>query len=379
MNQIQYKNTTTVPKTQISINKPYIDSLRLYIPFNKCKILDPKLTSRIQKVYEDETIPDSLALHSTTPPQPIQIQTKDGINTYISLDHIGKERFIVVLCSAKILRKNYFHGITKHTVKTLYNFFINEKIFYCKYKTFLKSKPTDIDFSFNRKVKSKKSFHNIIQDIIYQSGKNAEYLRHFNKSTNQGLEFSSRKSKFSVTKPHITFYNKNLELKHKSNIFYYANIEGLPIQNLIRCEFNLKNDAHKKHVWSKDILPVFDNLYELLNIPEASVLKFMQHSLNQYITKTTRKKRTDLTPHQHQVYTIIEILTNQGLTLGAIHNQLNDTFRTLKLETQRKAIRRLRKETEYLHELFLKSNTKNIAKNKQNIETENFLNFISQN
>jgi hypothetical protein len=379
MNQIQYKNTITVPHAQISINKPYIDSLRLYIPFNKCKILDPKLTSRIQKIYEDESIPDQFALHSTIKPPPIPIQTKDGINTYISLDNIGKERFIVVLCSAKILRKNYFQGITKHTVKTLYNFFINEKIFYCKYKTFLKSKPTDIDFSFNRKVKSKKSFHNIIEDIKLQSGKNAEYLKHFNKPTNQGLEFSNRKSKFSVTKPHITFYNKNLELKHKSNIFYYANIEGLPVQNLIRCEFNLKNDAHKKHVWAKDILPVFDNLYELLNIPEASVLKFMQHSLNQYITKTIRKKRTDLTPHQHQVYIIIDHLVTKGYTLGSIHKELNDTYRTLVKKSQTNAIRRMRKETEMLHQLYINSNTKNMAKNNQNIETENFLNFINQN
>jgi hypothetical protein len=371
---MKYKNT--ISGNNIQLNKPYIDSLRLYIPYNKCKILDPKLTSRIQKVFEDDNIPDEQALHSTTAPEPYKINTKCGINSYVSITKIFSKPYVTLLISAKLLKKLYFLGITKHTIKIAYDFFMQQNIFHCTYKTFITSQPTDIDFAFNRYVQSREAFYQVIKELIRQSAENSEYLKHYNKSNNQGLEFSKRKSKFSIHRPHITFYNKEIELKHKSNKFYYNHVEHLPINNLIRCEFNLKNTAHKDFIFKKKILPPFETLYELLNIPEASVHDFMVFSLNQYITKKTYKKRTDLTPADHQLYTAIQYLVHQGYTLGKIHNLLNDSYSVLNKSNQQKAIYRLRKKTETLYNLLLKNDPKMALKTDENTHVQDFISYL---
>jgi hypothetical protein len=370
------KNTTFNPN--IPINTPLIDSFTLRIPFDKCKIIDARLTSYTLKIYE-QTGEISKDLEG---PKPIRITTPEGITLRIGLAHIPIKNqrktldFITLTVTTKLLKQHYFKGINLNTIKIIYDHFISLKVFKCTYKTFLNSQISDIDINVNRYVTNYQTFRHIITDLNRSANEKQRYFNIFKKADNTGVDINTR-YKATPSLPYIKLYHKQIELETKSLPFNLAYLQDHNIENLIRVEMTIKNHTHKKYLVRKGIITEYETLYDFLNIPQEQLLQFLQHSIQCYTEKKVHIKSTELSSKEQLLYKTINYMRSKGETLTSIMHILKSTYYHKNIQTQK---RMRRKHNTQIRDIYL-----NIKKQldisqlhrAENKEVNDFFNYLN--
>jgi hypothetical protein len=348
---------TNVQKNIIPLNKAIIDSLSLKIKLSDVIVLDERLTSSTAIYYESlDAVDDELK-----PPQPI-IFTKNGITVrfkkvsipiYEKLEEKVSTDFVDLTMSAKLLRENYFQGISKNTVEFLYNAFIDFGVFTCEYDTFLNAMVTDIDIAINRHCPTPVQFSSVLDCLYEQTGELKKHLKKFNdkQSTNLGLNFNQR----SFAKPSLPFvklYHKELELKHKSSDFFDNYLQHLQseIQGLTRIEATIKNYDHKRRLAKYEVLPMFRTLNELLEIEETKLYDFVCFCIGSYVNKQARLKSPNLSPNDHLIFELMQNCIRKGYDFEMLYS-IADTFKGSTPESGEVAKTRMRKKITELYQL----------------------------
>jgi len=303
----------------IATNKALTDSLSLKIPFKECDILDERLTSYTCIYYESLNEIDC-ELH---PPKPIII-SQNGITIRISLAEIPiynadtqqkvNVKFINLTLSAKLLKHRYFEGITAENLHLLYEEFMRFEVFECSYKVFKSGYISDIDVCTNRYVSSPATFHDILKELVSQSGTKEKYSHLISQNENLGLTFNKR----AFAKPSLPFiklYFKHWELLSKSAEFFntylykdYAN----QIKNLTRVECTIKNYEHKRRLDKFGIFPMFKTLEEYLKIPQRDLYRFICFSVGAYVETKSRLKAPNLSPTEHVIFELLQNCVIKG-------------------------------------------------------------------
>ena len=293
------------------LDKPKRDSLRLLIPMHLIEVNNnhPEFLRNIITTNSDgevlsEKIQKSYRLHSN--PSSCHYQRCNVINNGVSQDTL-KLGF-----SAKTLKGDYFNGINKDNIDDILNFINSEGVIKINKRTLLQSVVVDTDICIDMVLESNTSKDFFSHLHAMSDAKKDTSPNHFTKPTNRGIEWSDRNKvgKGYKTKQYLKFYDKYLELNHKSSVFYEAYLKNNPFINLVenkqvRAETTIKNSAH----WKTYGIEI-KTLQDLLDLNLSECTEIFKRPLNHYLVGNKAIfHKLNLTPTDKKDLMLIDSLT----------------------------------------------------------------------
>ena len=336
--EVTTKNQGCNLSNLINLSYKY-DSLRIYIPLEKVDILDDYFGSLcvitntqtgvtqeekeaiLQKEYRDHTHPN---IRTT-----FKIDKKISFNAVEESYRIGH---LVVFINAKQLQNNYLQGITKDTIKDVYNYIISLGAVYFSYEDFMNARILDIDVC--------KDFicpvgidHNKDRDKLYNAlkeGVDEGKKAIVNKYKQTTLYYNQDRERATLGKPHIKLYDKTAELRgyrddqdnsggkkvrDNSLSFYIEYLAGTAVdqlisQGIIRLEYTLKNAKALDHFG----LTKVRTLQDLINTDSSTLDAACKKMFSKYykdiamIKVTSREELKDLTPDRLIIIDSLEFI-----------------------------------------------------------------------
>ena len=215
-----------------------VDSSRLSIPLSECEVKNTQLTDQITTLKFNEQTGEQIA-SKTKLSEPIVIETKEGTYFKVYLDSQftyvnGKqqaEQYLTILANSKLLKKDYFTGITKDTFKDLYCYVMNTNTFMCSYDSFKNARynDTDICFDFKSEPEDFKKLHkNLKTTMVYVTHDQTEAM---SLGTKIAIMNNGKIEQFDTPK---NIYNK------PSSVFV-ADFVGSPSMNFIKGSLTSNN------------------------------------------------------------------------------------------------------------------------------------------
>ena len=248
----------------IKFKVPKIDSLRLLVPLQDVKVIDTKFLQTFISYCEETSEIDEEATHIKT-----QIfNTLNGIKTRFAIVNLFNEdkalvKYLAIGISSKMLKENYFEGINKNTIQSIFNYINSTGVIEISKETFLNAKAVDVDFCIDFKLKDTtcKEVFKVCYDVTISSKNIKPNL--FTEKTNRGIEWGARDKvhKGYKTKQFLKYYAKLLELKNNSADFFNTYLKDkindktlfadgteyfntITEENLLRIETTIKNPNH---------------------------------------------------------------------------------------------------------------------------------------
>jgi hypothetical protein len=231
---------------------PSIDSLRIRIPLEKVKIVNPSLEhtwiTQKENTGTGEVISDGA---SETRTYKHKSEDKPGIVVeYRFKDQYTKDQdvipFLTLCVTSKILEDRYQEGINSDTIELVYKAIMNQGQVSFGLDDFLKGECTDVDIKKDFKAEKES-----IKDVFRLLKKNGRShieadrgVRSWWKHDNVGLQFNDRETRSFKEAPYIKIYSKELEIVNRSGEFGRTYLEGVDIRDVYRVESTIKNKKH---------------------------------------------------------------------------------------------------------------------------------------
>ena len=316
-----------------------VDSLKLRIPLSKVNILDANLNAHYLTINTDtgEEIENfknsSLAIESKG------IKTRFAIETQ-PIDSLGnKKTYLVILANSKLLKEDYFKGISLDTYKQFYKELMLLKVVYFSLDSLLDAEYTDTDFKTDQYI-SLSNYSKMISVIVQNAKEHKRADRGYklyNKKTNKGIQFSHRDTTSFKENPFLKIYHKETELNNKSREFSINYLEPAEYKNLVRTEFTIKN---KKHIKALGISGnTFKDLLSLTDEFKKNVLQKVVRTHTEHIIKMPKPKANKMTPTQLTYYSAINGFMNFNMSYSKIEDLLVSSIDDAVAKSrQRKAI-----------------------------------------
>jgi hypothetical protein len=285
----------------MKLSNPAIDSLRIYIPLSWVSLTEQgyknlyekrlALTKEeIEKITSGEAFVEDFIKDDESNFKRIAYAPKELASQGISIKMMIVERralpyledkdersfsSLVILINSKLLKEDYFKGITKDTVKKIWEGLQLLGLFSFSFEAFLNSPVVDVDFKVDFENMPQKQFKEVI-----------EYLNKMCKpvliergTKNLGIQYSYRKNaKNYISNPFIKLYHKTTELKYNSDVFAnkFLNLKG---KNIVRIEGTVKNKKHFKSLKLDD-----NTLGEVLDyFDDKKIIKLLSDFLYKYM------------------------------------------------------------------------------------------------
>lgn len=311
-----------------------IDSMKLRLELSSLKAFDQSLkdylyivnesTGDIEKEYKRQS----------------KKYLCNGFSVYASIQEnflVSKDTYsdcLILLINSKQLGSKYFDGITLKTIPLIHDLLRELKILDCSLETFLKGKPTDIDFKkdFELIFDEYQEMIKALKKMTKQSSNRDKGYTHHKGQSNNGISWSVRKSNKYLSSPYTKIYHKGLEMhlngsKGGSNEFREIYLPYLDITNVFRLETTVKN---KKHLESLKLGLKSFSLEELLNLSKASLDKIMSTAFNSHLLprnpSLTFKSKKKMSPSDQQLFSSL---------LAFIHDHEYSLNRAINLMTGR--------------------------------------------
>ena len=295
---------------------PKIDSGKISIQLSKCEILNPSLYDKIVHTKTSATSGEIYKEKETTQGIPFQLDNKED-GTYLriwvepQINYVEgspvSELYISLLINSKHLKNDYFKGITKETLPQLHEYIMSLNLFKCDYDSFRYSRFGDIDICFDFEC-SKPQFE-VLKKNILSSVKDKKDFHSRNTKSNPGLYTpTSRKPRDMATpgKPFIKFYDKELDLEGRSNVFSKRYLTGVDYSNLFRYECNIKNRKHLKRLGLNDV----KTFYNLLDCDLQTICGQM---FKEYFYKPKCVKVGNIKPMERVLIDMINRMIDEGI------------------------------------------------------------------
>lgn len=305
---------------QIKLNDSIeVDSLRLRIPLSRvedCKIQDilnphievSELTGEVGKVKNKGhriRISDTSVIH-------VDIKkVKDSANK-------PPIECLIILINSKHLGANYFQGITKNNLDTIYNELQASGLFKFSRETFLLSRCTDVDLKFDQyltraeRIELVKSFYQSVLPKRTDSVK--AFIPRTENNNEVGLQFNYRE-RATNAKPFVKIYSKGAEAIAKDTQsvdngetpFFdtYFNVKDL--ENICRIECTVKGNSMAKAIGIKSM-----RLGDIMFWTDEVKKVIFQHMLGKYMTiemlkANAKPKQTKITPAEIMYFKLLVI------------------------------------------------------------------------
>ena len=296
-----------------------IDSLRIRIPLSQCQIIDSELNS-IQHLISSST---GEILESKLNTK--RFVSNTGITTTISItkEPISFNHFeihVVILVNSKALQKDYFKGISKITLKQVYEYVISLGVVNFSFQAFKQAQCTDIDVKADiicTDSEMKGTFN-----VLNAGSKEYKQMDRGVKSTwskgNKMIQFNKRQNTDFIRAPFLKIYAKSLELEFNSGEFVLNHLNEIP-KDTWRIEFTIKN---KKHL---NTLNMPNTLGELVECSQEQYEHAYQTSMRAVLNARVKKDRipsTDISPKDIPMINAIIICLDNGSTWNMLKNNL---------------------------------------------------------
>lgn len=341
-----------------------VDSLKIRIPLNLCKVLDSNLTDKYVLVNEatgehDETFFKQNSLLKQSKGISIRFAVEDQMTTFKT-----KETYLTILLPSKALKQRYFEGFTLENISIVYNELMQLNVVSFTLKDFLyRSACTDVDFKRDFITKD-------LETIIKQIGNNSklgqrknEGYRSFNRKDNVGIEYSDRRTTAYRSNPYLKVYHKQLELDCHSTEFANTYLKGINYTDKARVETTVKNKKHFKYLGINDT-----SLHGILSLTEQQKYKILSDSVNKHLEPRTREISTpsEIKPNIMVMYKLIALSMQQGLSYNAIKDVATNGIENKSTKSRK------RKELDEIYLKYIKdTDTDKITK-----ELDTFYDFI---
>ena len=282
----------------IPLGKPKIDSLRIHLPLSEV-IVNQSHSSFMRSITKSNDDGEVLNEHVET--------TYFDETAIVSCSYAVKRPFgvdtLYIGFSAKSLKKNYFRGIDKHTIKQCFQFINNEGLITITKEAFLNALVVDVDFCIDYHLDTKdttiKDVVKVCKDLTIPSKNINVYTKR--EDTNCGIWWGNRSKvgKAFYSKQFLKYYAKAVELKNRSTAFYEAylkeelNSELIDLEGnrypqnkffdddrLLRVETTIKNNQHFKTYGYK-----VKTLNDLMKLElDRAFLKVFNRPMAKYMT-----------------------------------------------------------------------------------------------
>lgn len=265
-----------------------IDSLKIRIPEKLCSLTDQgKVIFENDKYIIDSTsgeIEEEFKKKAYKIPELLE----SGISLSIGKETISyqnfntrqhiKTDFFTILLNSKILKSDYFQGITRHNIKSIYATIINLGLINFDFESFINSDITDIDIKTDFNIERKS-----LSDFIKEATKKLESGRLRDNKKAKSLSFGNRhNSDKIINNPYVKFYSKHYELMNNSNLFFDLYLKGLNTDYL-RLEGAIKNKTHWAAILNSIKTPDKDlTLYNLLSMSSTDMIRILKYFLSKY-------------------------------------------------------------------------------------------------
>lgn len=351
-------------------NKPHFskvstDSFKLRIPLNLVEVIDITLLGTWQYVNDKtgEVNPYFNKKNSVT------IKSK-GITTRYGIEQqVGKNKqvnaFLVILINAKILGKDYFQGFTIENIPQVYKELMAQKVVTFNLSDFLKnSYGTDVDFKKDVRCKQWDRVVNEMRTISKQSKQKNKGYSYFNQKNNKGIEWSTRKTTSYKSNPYLKVYHKEIELKNNSLEFKNEYLQGQNIDNLVRIETTIKNNAHFRYLGLPE-----NRLENILSLTDEQKETIMQSALSKHLEPRINnlKNNNELKPMEKVLYGYINLSLDSGMSFERGKNLV---LKTIDNKTERS---RKRKQLDEIYNKHIKGSKNDL----KSIEIDDFWSFIN--
>jgi len=296
-----------------------IDSLRIRIPLSQCTIIDSELNS-LQHIISSNT-GEILESKLNT----VRFVSNTGITTKVSItkEPIDKLRFelhAVILVNSKTLQKEYFTGITKDTLRQVYQYIMDLNVISFSFDSFKEAKCTDIDIKAD--ISCTESAMESAIKVLNSGSKEYRQLDKGVKSSwakdNKMIQFNKRANTDFMTSPFLKIYAKSIELMSNSKEFVVNHLSSFP-SDLWRIEYTLKN---KKHLTAFNMPNTFEALASCSQSQyELAYQRIMRTVLNGRI-KSDRLKSNDVPPKDLIMLNAIIMCLDTGNTWSMVKKNL---------------------------------------------------------
>lgn len=305
---------------------PKIDSCKLSMPLRNCEIINQELLDQFTDLRINKNTGEStpiktyvgLPFHETLDNgTSIKIWIEKQITYDKQTNKPFTEDYLTILANSKHLQADYFKGITKDTLKLLYDYMMSLNVFSCTYQTFKNARYSDIDICFDFKC-DETNFSTLKRNIL-KTAINPLYFHTANKFNNSGIWTPTKKEprkQATPSKPFIKLYSKEIDFTYNSYKFANKYFKPQDYQDLIRFECTVSNYQHKRKL-GLDKKPTIS---DLLNSDLQPIIKDIAM---EYFEKPKYTKNTGLKPMDKVLIDSINLLIENGTSKHKIHDLFN--------------------------------------------------------
>jgi hypothetical protein len=296
-----------------------IDSLRIRIPLSQCVVLDSELNT-IQYLISSQT---GEILESTLNTK--RFISNTGITTTISItkELIKWNQFelhVVILVNSKSLKQHYFKGISKSTLKQVFEYVMDLNVVHCSFEAFKQAQCTDIDIKtdINCTETEMKATFNVLNAGSKEYKQMDRGVKSSWTKSNKMIQFNKRQNTDFLKAPFLKIYAKSLELQFNSGEFVLNHLSEIP-QDTWRIEYTIKN---KKHL---NTLNMPNTLGELVECSQEQYESAYQTSMRAVLNARIKKDRlisTDISPKDIPMINAIIICLDSGNTWNMLKSNL---------------------------------------------------------
>lgn len=279
----------------MTISNDYaVDSLKYRISIEDCEKVSNELRSRTLEV--DEYTGEVKAVKR-------KAKKMDNLNFMVSRAKFTGGIFkdcVYIGIPAKVLRQNYFDGITADNVKSVYSAILNTNLVNISFEAFMKSGfATDVDIkkdvvfresSLCKKWHNQAAYYQDLRKVATPSTKKGRGVALYNEKDNVGIDFGSRNSA-TIGYPYLKMYAKIAELMSPGTLDFTTKcLKGLDTSDLLRLmriEPTIKDKNHFQRV-----LGAFEPvLYNVLNLSQDELKRLTMYACQIHINKVTPSKK----------------------------------------------------------------------------------------
>jgi len=300
----------------------FIDSLRVRVPLRFIKVLDRRMVNEYIEFYPslealdddyevvDEETGELFAGSFGDPGVDYTTMKRKKSNGFLRVIHGITYRFffkgfldptdpnnsveyLVLQISSKMVKREYFDGITILNINRILEDINAFKVVYLTLEDFLNGLVSDIDICINQLVtlpNLKYSFA-LMKSFALPSKSDLIKVIQREKSKNIGVLFNSR-HKATDTMPFLKIYHKGFELESQHTMHFYKEyLEPMEVKHmneLVRCEFTIRNTKHRKYLIKQGLNADFETLKDLLYTPQEDLQAILKSGLPLYLQKIAR-------------------------------------------------------------------------------------------
>ena len=294
LNLFQYNNPL-IDKYNTSV-----DSLRLSIPLGQCELIEPRLKEKILslQVFEStgEVISQEELKKNTYEIQYLDSSGKQYNSVKIWTDNKGggSGKFVKgqtnptlqIGINSKILARqknfNYFNGLRAEYLEWIYAELMSKKAFYVSFDAFRKGRVYDVDVKHDFTLANEP--YKELTNTLYQSAKTTTDMGGVTKFTgNDNIQFQSRDYSPNGRR-YLKLYDKQLEAKEKSNLFFdevFGGHETLKDIKRIETTIGGKKSSKSGNAIKKAFKTEGNTLEEVLSASQETLLTIITESIMQ--------------------------------------------------------------------------------------------------